>query len=174
MTRVQAHRGDSGVLARARGGVHLHAQVPGDSNRGHAHPVGGGVDQQPLSCLGPGQVHERIPRGQVHRGHSGRLGERPSLRDGGYQPLVGDRYRADATRRHPHNPVTDHRPKHLRPGFDDDAGHKVDEAGGKRDIPEAQAGGADGDADLPPPQRRFGVGVGQQGQVLHGAAFGHI
>ena len=182
---VQAHRGQGGVLAGARGGVDLQAQVPGDSHRGHADPAGRRVHQELLPGADPGQVDQRMPgRGERRRYRRG-LRERPAAGDRHEQPRVGHRDRAERAGRQAEHAVPGRQAGHAGAGVqhhprDVAAQHpgaglgSGDHAQRDHHVAEVQPGRADGDSHLPGPGQVGQRGAGRKGQAVQRAGPGGL
>ncbi len=164
------------LLGRARGGVDLQTQVPGQLQRGGADAAGRRVHQQFLPRLDLGEVDQAHVGGEEGDRHRRRLLEGPARRHGHEQALVGDADRAERLGGQAHHPVAHREPG--RPGADrgDHAGHLATEPGQAghqverdHDVLEVQAGGPDVQPDLALGQVGQPTRVRLQLQALDGA-----
>nr|WP_251983324.1 hypothetical protein [Streptomyces rapamycinicus] len=123
------------LLGRTRGRENLQAPGLGELHRSRTHTTGTGMDEDPLTGLGLGQIPQRVERGEEPDRHRRGLLERPTPRNRGKQPTVHDPDRTPAGHQ------THHRLAHRKTGYagaglQDDPGTFAAEASVVRDHSE--------------------------------------
>ncbi len=174
---VEAEAAQRLPLVGMGGGEDLGAELAGELDRGAADAAGAGVDQHLLPRPQRGEVDEAEVGGGEDDRHRGRLGERPLGRDRHQGGGVADDQRAERPRGQAHDPVARGDRADLVADLEHDPGALAAdrrlarvEAEGEHHFAEVESGGAHRDPHLARPQRRFGLGAGDQLEVVEAVA----
>ena len=182
MVVVEAERAQGVPLGGAGGGEYLGAEVAGELDRGDPDAAGRGVDQDALAGLETGEVDEGVVRGEEYDRDAGGVDERPGGGDAGDGAVVGDRDRSEGGAEQAEDALTRGEAGDTGTDLGHDAGALAAErariagvhAEGVEHVAEVEAGGADGDADLPGGERRGGGGVRDQREAVERALGGDV
>ncbi len=179
---VEAELVEGVPLARARGREDLGPEMAGELHGGDANATRCRVDEHALPSPQMPEVDQAVVGGEKDDGYAGALDEGPAFRHSRDHPFVGDSDGAEGAGEEPHDSVAHGEAADGGPDLGDEACAFTTQrprvsrvhAEGVEDVSKVDAGGMDGDADLPGVEWGFGLGVRGERQGIEGAFEGDV